>query len=87
MTFLMMLSVILLSMLIMLLSTLSLIRHLICGNNKRHCGLGQEVAVDFNAGKTQLVSFDWSNNTWAIGVKMDESGLEEKSSAWVVFLF
>ena len=36
--------------------------------------------VDFNAGKTQLVSFDWSNNTGAIDVKMDESVLEEKSS-------
>ena len=33
MTFLMMLSVILLSMLMILLSTLSVIRHLICGNN------------------------------------------------------
>ena len=33
MTFLMMLSVILLSMLIILLSTLNAIRHLICGNN------------------------------------------------------
>ena len=36
--------------------------------------------VDFNAGKTQLVSFDRSNNTGAIDVKMDESVLEEKSS-------
>ena len=36
--------------------------------------------VDFNAGKTQLVSFDWSNNTGAIDVKMDGSVLEEKSS-------
>ena len=26
--------------------------------------------VDFNAGKTQVVSFDWSNNTGAIDVKM-----------------
>ena len=29
---------------------------------------------------TQLVSFDWSNNTGAINVKMDGSVLEEKSS-------
>ena len=29
--------------------------------------------VDFNAGKTQLVSFDWSNSTGAIDVKMDGS--------------
>ena len=36
--------------------------------------------VDFNAGKTQLVSFDQSNNTGAIDVKMDGSVLEEKSS-------
>ena len=36
--------------------------------------------VDFNAGKTQLVSFDWSNKTGAIDVKMDGSVLEEKSS-------
>ena len=35
--------------------------------------------VDFNAGKTQLVSFDRSNNTGAIDVKMDGSALEEKS--------
>ena len=36
--------------------------------------------VDFSAGKTQLVSFDWSNNTGAIDGKMDGSVLEEKSS-------
>ena len=36
--------------------------------------------VDFNAGKTQLVSFDWSNNNGAIDVKMDGSVLDEKSS-------
>ena len=36
--------------------------------------------VDFNAGKTQLVSFDQSNNTGAIDVKMNGSVLEEKSS-------
>ena len=34
--------------------------------------------MDFNAGKTQLVSFDWSKNTGAIDVKMDGSVLEEK---------
>ena len=44
--------------------------------------------VDFNAGKTQLVSFYQSNNTGATDVKMDESVLEEKSSyAWVDFFF
>ena len=36
--------------------------------------------VDFNAGKTQLVSFDWSNNSGSIDVKMGGSILEEKSS-------
>ena len=36
--------------------------------------------VDFNAGKTQVVSFDRSNNTGAIGIEMDGSVLEEKSS-------
>ena len=34
--------------------------------------------IDFIAGKTQLVLFDWSNNTNAIDVKMDGSVLEEK---------
>ena len=36
--------------------------------------------VDFNAGKTQLVSFDQSNKTGAIDVKIDGSVFEEKSS-------
>ena len=35
--------------------------------------------VDFNAGKTQLVSFDRSNNNGFIHVKMDRSVLEKKS--------
>ena len=46
----------------------------------RHCGLGQKWLVDFNAGKTQLVSLDRSNNTGDIDVKKDGSVLEEKSS-------
>ena len=41
---------------------------------------GRKWLVDFNAGKTQLVSFDRSNNTGAIDVKMDGSVLEGKSS-------
>ena len=41
---------------------------------------GRKWFVDFNAWKTQLISFDQSNNTGAIDVKMDESVLEEKSS-------
>ena len=36
--------------------------------------------ADFNAGKTQLVSFDRSNNNGSIDVKMGGSILEEKSS-------
>ena len=32
---------------------------------------GRKWLVDFSAGKTQLVSFDWSNNTGAIDVKMN----------------
>ena len=36
--------------------------------------------VGFNAGKTQIVSFDRSNNTGATDVKMDGSVLKEKSS-------
>ena len=41
---------------------------------------GRKWLVDFSAGKTQLVSFDSSNNTRAIDVKMDGSVLKEKSS-------
>ena len=41
---------------------------------------GRKWLVDFNPGKTQLLSFDRSNNTGAIDVKMDGSVLEEKSS-------
>ena len=41
---------------------------------------GRKWLVDFNAGKTQLVSFDWSKSTGAIDVKMDGSALQEKTS-------
>ena len=41
---------------------------------------GRKWLVDFNAGKTQLVLFDRSNNTGAIDVKIDGSVLEENSS-------
>ena len=81
MTFLMMLSVILLSMLMILLTILSVIGNLICGSNlnwllnlnliyTRHLDWGKKWLVDFNAGKTQLVLFDWSNNNGSIDVKM-----------------
>ena len=36
---------------------------------------GRKWLVDFNAGKTQLVSFDWSNNTGVIDLEMDGSVL------------
>ena len=41
---------------------------------------GRKCLVYFNAGKTQLVSFDWSNITRTIDVKMDGTVLEEKPS-------
>ena len=41
---------------------------------------GKKWLVDFNAGKTQLVLFDQSNNNGSIDVKMSGSILEEKSS-------
>ena len=41
---------------------------------------GRKWLVVFNAGKTQLVSFDRSNNTGAIDVKMDRPVLKENSS-------
>ena len=41
---------------------------------------GRKWLVDLNAGKTQPVLFDPSNNTGAIDVKMDRSILEKKTS-------
>ena len=96
MSFLMMLSVILLSMLIILLSILNLYSK--CDQqasdlwqqlelaSELECDLrdtvdwGRRWLVDFNAIKTQLVSFDRSKNTGAIDVKMDGSVLEEETS-------
>ena len=40
--------------------------------------LGKKWLVDFNAGKTQLLSFDRSNNNGSIDVKIGGSILEEK---------
>ena len=89
MTFLIMLSVILLSMLIMLLSTLSVIRHLICGN---YCNwllslnlvyetlwTGPESGLLISVLENSI-SFDQSNNTRAIDVKIDGSVLDKKLS-------
>ena len=41
---------------------------------------GKKWLVDFSTRKTQLVSFDWSNNNGYIDVKMGGSIPEEKSS-------
>ena len=49
---------------------------------------GRKWLVDFNAGKTQLVLFDWSNSTGSIDVKMHASVFEKKSSLtmpWLTF--
>ena len=40
---------------------------------------GRKWLVDFNAGKTQQVLFDWSNKSGATDVKIDGSALKEKS--------
>ena len=84
----MMLSVILQSMLMILLSILSVIRHLICGNNLNWLlnlnliyetlDWGKKWLVDFNAGKTELVLFGWSSNNGSIDVKMDGSVIGKK---------
>ena len=90
MTFLMMLSVILLSMLMILLSTLNdqasdLWQQIelpseLESDLQDTVDWGRKWLVDFNAGKTQLVWFDRSKITSAIDVKMDGSVLEEKTS-------
>ena len=41
---------------------------------------GRKWLVDFNAGKTQLVLLDHSNNTATTDVKMDGSGVDKNSS-------
>ena len=82
MTFLMMLTVILLSMLMILISILSVLKHLICGNNLNWLlnlnliyktlwtGVRSGLLISMLGKlKTQLVSFDRSNNTGSIDVK------------------
>ena len=90
MTFWMMLSVILLSMLMILLyfkcDQASDLREQLELDSELESDLrdtvdwGRKWLGDFNAGKTQLVSFDRSNNFGAIDFTMDGSVLEEKSS-------
>ena len=70
---------------------LSVIRHLIC---ELKFDLGDTVdwskkwLLDFNDGKTELVSFDQSNNTGSIHVKMDRCVFEVKpffKMLWLTF--
>ena len=93
-----MLSVILLSMLMILLSILSAIRHLISGNNLNWflnlnliyetMGRDRKWFIDFKAGKPQLVSFDQPNTTGTVDVKMDGSrGKIIFQDAGIDFLF
>ena len=49
-------------------------------------GWGKKWLIDFNAGKTQLISFGWSNNNGSIDIKIDGSVLEEKSSFKILWL-
>ena len=89
MTFLMMLSVILLSMLMILLYSkcdqasdlwqqLELASELE-SDLRDTVDWGRKWLIDFNAGKSELALFDQSNNTGAIDVKMDGSVVLEKS--------
>ena len=80
----MILSVIWLSLMMILLSIVSVIRHLICGNNCNwllnlnliyetlRTGAGSGLLISMLE-KTQLVWFDGSNNTGAVDAKMDGS--------------
>ena len=83
MTFLTMLSVILLSMLMILFSILSVIRYLICDSNLNwilNLNLIYKTLSTGVRSETQLVLFDRSNNNVSIDVKVNGSVLEEKSS-------
>ena len=77
-------------MLMIALSILTVIRHLILWQQiemaseleydlRDMVDWGKKWLADFNAGKTQLVLFDWSNNNGCIDMKMGGSILEEKS--------
>ena len=92
MTFLM-LSVILLSMLMIPLSIQSVIRQQLELTSGLESDLQDTVdwsrnwLVDFNAGKTQLVSIDQNNKSGVIDVKMDGSVFDKKSSFKMLGLF
>ena len=78
----------------LLLSTLNVIRHLICTNTELASELvdggqdtmncGRKRLVDFNAVKTQLVLFDQSKSTGDIDVKMDGSIGLSLAVQWLV---
>ena len=77
-------------MLMVLLSSLNVVRHLICGNKYNWVlklnliyetlDWGRKWLVDLNFEKIQLVLFDWFTNTGAIIGEMNGSVPEEKSS-------
>ena len=85
----MMLFIILPSMLMVVLSGLSLMKHLICGNNKSWLSnlnptyetldWSRKWLANFIVGKTQLVSFDRFSNSVTNDVIIDRYVLEEKS--------
>ena len=86
-------------MLMILVSILSDPIHLTCSNNlnwlqklnfylQDTVDWGKKRLAAVNAGKTQMVLFDWSYNTGSIDVKMYGSALEEESSfkmLWLTF--
>ena len=41
---------------------------------------GKKWLLDFNAGKSQLISFDRSGNNGSVNVKLDRSVFDEKPS-------
>ena len=83
-----MLPVIFLSMMMILRAMLSVIKHLICGNNLNWLLIlhliyetldwGKKWLIDFSAGKTQLISFDRSNNIGSVDVNINGSVLKER---------
>ena len=68
-----MLSVTLIYLLMILLSTVGVIKHLVCDKNWSWLKYDLQ-----DTGKTLFISFDQSNNSGAIDVKMDRPFLEEK---------
>ena len=77
MTFLMILSVMLLSMLRILLCQQLELGSELESNLQDTVDWGRKRLVEFDAGKTQLVSLDRSNNTGDIDLKMNGPVLEE----------